>query len=251
MELIIIGSGTAALDCNRGPSGYVLKLAHKQFLLDGGTGTLLKCLQAGISYREIDKLFYTHLHPDHTIDLIPFLFASKYTPDFERTAALEIFGPIGFDAFFSEFVALFGSSMIDVPYEIKIREMAENAVTGDGFAVQTALMKHTEHAVGYRFEAEGKIFVYSGDTDYCHGIVSLAKGADVLLIECSFQDENKIEGHLTPAEAGKIASEAGVGKLILTHLYPPVDEKALVASAEKHYQGEILIAQDFMRIKIS
>ena len=79
MQLTVIGSGTAALRAERGFSGYVLKNDEELYLLDGGSGTLRKCAEAGISYKEIDKIFYTHLHPDHTTDLVPFLFATKHT----------------------------------------------------------------------------------------------------------------------------------------------------------------------------
>ncbi len=250
MELIIIGSGTAALQPRRGPSGYVLKTGDQIFLLDGGTGTLLKCLEAGVSYKDIDKIFYTHLHPDHTIDLIPFLFSTRHTPGFARTKKLELHGPVGFKDFFNGLVGLYGKGLVEGDYRIEVVEMAENSLSFERLKITTKLMKHSEGAIGYRFELNDKIFVYSGDTDFCEGIIALAQNADVLLLECSFPDEMKVKGHLTPTEAGKIASRAEVDRLILTHLYPPCDEVDILEVCRREFDGEIKLAEDLMRVEI-
>ena len=111
-------------------------------------------------------------------------------------------------------------------------------------------MKHSEGAIGYRFELNDKIFVYSGDTDFCEGIIALSRNADVLLLECSFPDEMKVKGHLTPSEAGKIASKAEVDRLILTHLYPPCDEVDILEVCRREFDGEIKLAEDLMRVEI-
>lgn len=250
MELIVIGSGTGVLQTRRGSPGYVLKIHDAIFLLDGGTGTLRKCLEIGISYQEIDKIFYTHLHPDHTIDLIPFLFATKYTPGFFRKKRLEIFGPVGFENFYSKITELYGTSITDVSYNIIIRELSEHKLDFTTWKLQTRLMHHSQGAIGYRFEAEGKVFVYSGDTDYCDEIIKLAWSAHVLLLECSFPDHLKVPGHLTPTLAGKIASNAGVDNLILTHLYPPCDEEDILKPCQEQYKGNVFIATDLMRYEI-
>ena len=56
-------------------------------------------------------------------------------------------------------------------------------------------------------DSNGKSIVYSGDTDYCPELIELADNCDLLILECSFPDDMKVEGHLTPSEAGKIAAE--------------------------------------------
>lgn len=250
MELIIIGSGTGALQLDRGPSGYILKLSDEILLLDGGSGTLRKCFEAGVSYQGIDKIFYTHLHPDHTIDLVPFLFATKHTPGFTRTRGLEIYGPAGLRNFYRGVTRLYGTGMTEVDYDIVVRELGASSRSFSGWRLKTGLMQHSQNAIGYRFEVEGKSLVYSGDTDFCEGIIDLADGADVLLLECSFPDDMKVPGHLTPSEAGKIAAEAGVGKLILTHLYPPCDDEDILTPCRRQFDGEVRKAADLMRITI-
>jgi ribonuclease BN (tRNA processing enzyme) len=250
MELIVIGSGTGVIQPHRGSPGHVLKLNSEIFLLDGGTGTLRKCLEVGISYRDIDIIFYTHLHPDHTIDLVPFLFATKHTPGFVREKKLPIFGPVGFQDFYTSFTQLFGTGITDVTYDIKIHELSEVKLNFETWSLETKRMKHSHNAIGYRFEERGKTFVYSGDTDYCDEIIELARQANILLLECSFPDSMKVDGHLTPTEAGKIASQAGVERLILTHLYPPCDEADILRPCQEHFQGSITVAQDLMKFEI-
>lgn len=250
MELIIIGSGVAVIQARRGPSGYILRNGVELYLLDGGSGALRKAAEAGISYKEIDKIFYTHLHPDHTIDLVPFLFATKHTPGFLRTKPLEIFGPVGFAEFYQRFTELFSRRMLEAEYEIRITELGARQIEFENWQLKTELMQHAHHAVGYRFESGGKIFAYSGDTDFCDGVMRLAQNADVLLLECSFPDHMKVKGHLTPSEAGRIAAEANVKRLALTHFYPPCDEADMITPCRKYFDGEIVLAEDLMKIKI-
>jgi ribonuclease BN (tRNA processing enzyme) len=111
-------------------------------------------------------------------------------------------------------------------------------------------MKHSEASIGFRVEAGGKSLVYSGDTDYCANIVRLGQNADLLILECSFPDERKAEGHLTPAIAGRIAREASCKKLLLTHFYPVFQGHDIRKESRKEFSGEILLAEDGMKITI-
>lgn len=250
MELTIIGSGTAALSVHRGPSGYVLNTGTTWCLLDGGTGTLLKCLQNGISYKKIDRLFYTHFHPDHTIDFIPFLFATKYTPGFQRRKKLSIFGPRGFREFYHKLANIFDPGLLEFDFELEVTECGRGRLQAGEMLVETDFMRHSSNAIGYRFEAGNKVLVYSGDTDLCDEIIHLARKADVLLLECSFPDEMKIQKHLTPSEAAQIASAARVKKLVLTHLYPPCEEIDVQHIVQRGFSGEVVVARDFMKVTI-
>ena len=104
--------------------------------------------------------------------------------------------------------------------------------------------------IGYRIEAEGASLVYSGDTDVCENIVKLARHADVLILECSFHDDEKVEGHLTPAEAGAIANRAECRTLLLTHFYPGTDAQACVEQCRKLCEAEVLAAYDGLRLRL-
>ena len=112
--------------------------------------------------------------------------------------------------------------------------------------IKSAPTNHTDGSLAYRVEAEGRALVYSGDTDESDSLVELAQGADLLVLECA--NPFKVPGHLTPPEAGRLAAQAGVSRLVLSHFYPPCDEVDVVALAGVEFSGEIIRAEDGMRI---
>jgi len=79
-------------------------------------------------------------------------------------------------------------------------------------------------------------------------LVDLARGADLLVLEAA--NPFKVPGHLTPAEAGRLAAKAGVGRVLLTHFYPPCDEVDVVALAAQEFSGEVLRAEDGLRLTV-
>ncbi|MBW2000171.1 MAG: hypothetical protein JRJ29_19705, partial [Deltaproteobacteria bacterium] len=119
----------------------------------------------------------------------------------------------------------------------------------DNFRVRAAHTLHTPQSLAYRVEkAGGKTLVYSGDTSCCDEIILLAKGCDLLILECSFPDGQAVEGHLTPSEAGRIAQSAGARKLLLLHFYPEILETDIAGSCRKTYQGELVLGRDLMHL---
>jgi ribonuclease BN (tRNA processing enzyme) len=70
------------------------------------------------------------------------------------------------------------------------------------------------------------------------------------LIECSAPDDAPVPGHLTPSSAARIAREAGVRRVVLTHLYPPVDDPSLAGKVGSSFDGEVLVAHDGMRLEV-
>jgi ribonuclease BN (tRNA processing enzyme) len=72
---------------------------------------------------------------------------------------------------------------------------------------------------------DGRTLAISGDTDYCRNLVELASEVDLLVLECSFPDEKKVEGHLIPSLVGRIGLESRCKKLLLTHFYPICDSE--------------------------
>ena len=114
--------------------------------------------------------------------------------------------------------------------------------------VKSIKSRHTKNSVSYRIEHNNKSIIYSGDTDYSNEIIKISKNADLLILECSFP--YKAEGHLTPSLCGKIAAKANVKKLVLTHFYPECDKVDIKKQCGKEFNGKIVLAKDFMGIKI-
>ena len=125
------------------------------------------------------------------------------------------------------------------------------AVEFGDWKVQAFPVNHIESSVGYRVtHATGKTFVYTGDTDLCDDLIPLARNADLLLIESSSPDEEKMPKHLTPSEAGDVARQANAGKVVLTHLYPACDNADMLGQLRRTYDGEAMIAEDGVTVKI-
>lgn len=251
MELLILGSGTCVPSKRRNPSGYLIRIHDEILLFDSGSGTLGRIAAVGINFSQIDFLFYTHLHLDHIADLLPFLFAMKNTPGIERKTPLYLHGPPGFIAFFQNISQIFGHSIQSNNYKTVLRELSSDVIQKPNWSVSTKRVLHGQVSIGYRIEKrDGGSIVYSGDTDYCPEIIELASGCDILVLECSYPDGLKVPGHLTPSFAGRIAKECGCNRLVLTHLYPPCDEVDIAAQCAKHFNGEIIVAEDLMRLKV-
>lgn len=250
MEITIIGSGTLSPSLKRQSAGIIIKIYDKILMFDSGSGVFYKLLSAGIDYKNINDIFYSHfIHPDHINDLPFIIFANIYDNP-QRTSALNITGPPGFTGFYDKLLCLY-PILNKAQFDVLAREVNDEILRYDNFIISTKPMDHRgASAAGYRIESGGKSAVYTGDTDYCENAVELARGADVLIIECSFPDELKADGHLTPEYAARIAEKAGVRKLVLTHMYPVCEEFDVKAQAEKFFGGEIVVAEDFMRIKL-
>jgi len=250
MELIVLGSGTGVPSLKRGSPGFLVKTETQSLLLDGGSGTLQRMLQAGVTHRDVDAVLYTHIHPDHCADLVPLIFACKYQEE-PREKDLLIIGGRGLRDYFEGLRRVHGSWIEPQTFRIHIREVATDEVTIGDLLVTALPLDHALESVGYRITSlQERTVVYSGDTDYCPNIVELARGADLLLLECSFPEGMKVNGHLTPSLAGCIAQEAGCKRLCLTHFYPPCDHADIAGECRKVFTGEVLLAEDMMSIAL-
>jgi len=250
MYVTILGSGTAIPSLRRGSPGLLVEVAGQSLLFDGGAGTLPRLLRAGVTVLDLDRVFYTHLHPDHTGDLVPLLFALR-NPAWRREKSLHITGPKGFGAYYEALATLYGDWIAAKSYDVVLREVLEEVTEGDGFKVVPREVVHLRHSVCYRIEsAGGRSVVYSGDTTYCGAIIDASRGADLLVLECSAPDEQPMKNHLTPTQAGQIAALAGCRRLVLTHFYPICDEYDIVTPCRKVFDGELILAEDLMRLPV-
>lgn len=249
-ELIVIGTGTGIPSLRRGAPGLLVISDGTRLLIDSGSGTLGRMLEVGVTYRDPDLLLYTHIHPDHVSDLVPIIFASKYA-DYPREKELLCIGGPGFRSYFEKLKNLYGSWIEPKSYPLTIKEISQEAFAYRDLRILSSPMAHISESVGYRIEfKDGKSMAISGDTDYCQNIIDLAFEVDLLVLECSFPDGRKVEGHLTPSLAGRIALESGCKKLLLTHLYPICDQIDILNQCRQVYPGEIILGEDFMRIGI-
>ena len=131
--------------------------------------------------------------------------------------------------------------------EFNIDEPDKNVY--ENYSIISQPVLHTHNSLAYRINTpHGKSVVYSGDTGYCDNIIRISKNADLLMLECALPDNSAIEGHLTPTLAALVASRAQVKKLLLLHFYPEILETDFTDTCRKHYQGELILGRDLLRV---
>lgn len=254
MELIILGSGTSIPMACRASPAIVLINQGDGIVFDMGPGTLRQMTRVGLTHDRITHIFITHFHPDHTADLIHFLFVTRYFPRLTSRKPCVITGPEGLTDFLKKLRKAY-DHWLDVPdkwLQIEERDIEKSVERFyNTYHVTSRRVDHTPHSLAYRVETKNnRHFVYSGDTGFCDGIIELSRGCDLLILECSTPENNPVEGHLTPSRAGRIATLSGAKKLVLTHFYPEVLYTDIVGDCRKTYSGELILGTDLLHISI-
>jgi ribonuclease BN (tRNA processing enzyme) len=254
MKITMLGSGTCVPSLKRSSCSILIEIAPSLLLFDSGPGTMRRLLQAGVTIDKLSYIFYSHLHPDHTGELVPFLFATKYPYPYRRRKPFTIVAAKGFEDFYEKLKFAYREWIELAPGLLRISELDN---TGPDhldcglFDVDSLPVDHTDMSLAYRITGpDGRSVVYSGDTDLCDNLVTLAEGVDVLICESALPDEMKVPGHLTPSLAGRIATQAGVKKLVLAHFYPECDAVDVFEQCRKTYHGPLVLAEDLMEIEL-
>ena len=245
MKFFVLGCGTIVAE-NSGAncSGYLI---DNQLLFDCGPGIWRAIHYYRKDLVKINYIFLSHFHLDHTSDLGPFLL-NRYLLNGTAGKNLTIIGPPGLESWFKKMKALIGDWVDDLSLDLK--EISANPMKIAVDMITTRPTGHTENSICFRVEKRGKTFFYSGDTDYNQNLISLAKSCHLAILEASNSADTKIDGHLTPQLAVKLASRAGVKKLVLTHMYPEAKQQDQFTFPDDDFKGEILIARDGMEISI-
>jgi ribonuclease BN (tRNA processing enzyme) len=250
LKLTILGSGTGVPSANRGGPGYLVQTGNLDLVMDLGMGTLAKLDRLGVSFKEFGPILISHLHPDHTAELVSLLFALRNL-GIGRRKPLQIFGCHGLVRQMEKLQEIYGDWIRPGEYALEILEMGRDEVVLEDLRLSSIPVRHTEQSVGFRMEdTSGKVLSYSGDSDFCQGLIDLVNDADLALIESSFPDQMKCPGHLTPSEAGKTAREASAKRVVLTHFYPECEGVDLTAQCRQYFHGEVFLARDLIEFDI-
>ena len=248
MQVTVLGSGTAVPAPGRSASGVLVRVQGEDLLVDLGPGVLARAGAAGVDSVTIPYVLLSHLHSDHVLDLVTLIQAIDSGAE-RRTSPLTVVGCRGTDRLISGLLSLFPGIGPD-GYRLEIREVGDERFSLGAWEVRSGRTGHTPASVGYRIERDGRILVYTGDVADPDAMVALARGADLLICEASHPTSRATSDHLTPDTAGVIAEAAGVGRLLLTHLYPATAAGDPAASARRHYRGPVDVAVDGMRLEL-
>jgi ribonuclease BN (tRNA processing enzyme) len=285
MRIRLLGTGTPTPSLKRMSSGYLVETGTRKVLFDFGPGAYHRLLEAGVRPVEITDVFFTHLHYDHCLDYVRLLM-TRWDQGAGRIPELNVYGPaytarmteaiIGENGMFAPdlaartelrmsqdvFVARGGTLPRLKPRPV-VRELRSGeSVEFDGVRVQARSVLHAQpilECFGYRLEAEGASFAYSGDAGPCKAMQELAQDCDVLVHMCHFlsgtalsEEFNRLNmGHLELARLGRAAA---VRSLVVSHVTEQMDvpgvRERIVRDMAAIYPGDLFFGEDLMQIPV-
>jgi len=247
MILTVVGSGTLVPSARRSSPALAITCDGFQATVDGGSGTLRRQAELGFDFRRTSALFFTHIHPDHTLDVLAFLFAQKFAGgESAQGEPVEIVGPPGFERFLEHLREGVRPWTDGGERGFRVVELEPGEVRRFGpLEIEAVQLEHSVVDHGYRFcSPTGGVAAFTGDTAWCENLKVLARDADLLVAECSGSREHTAPNHLSAPEVGRLARESGVKQVVLSHLYPLPNDRVRLAEVAEEYSGPILLAED-------
>jgi ribonuclease BN (tRNA processing enzyme) len=234
---------------DRACSAYLIEDGAFAFALDFGTGAFAN-IRRYVDYDKLDAVVISHMHADHFLDLIPLRYAIRYGSK-RRPNRLPVWMPPGGIDMLRSMTSVFTGEgkgdFLDEAFELREFDPAAALPIGAG-RLRFAPTTHFITSFAIRYERNGTSITYSADTAPDARVVELARGTDLFLCEATLladEEENGgIRGHSSAKEAGQMAADAGVARLVLTHYSQDATADDLVDGARSIYKGEIAVADD-------
>ena len=285
MNITLLGTGSPVPMANRASSGYLIEIGDEILVFDHGAGAHANFLRTGYKATDLHTIFFSHLHTDHCLDYAR-LVHSRWDQGAGQIPELQVYAPAYMQRMTDLLFAENGVFHPDLDGRINspgsqrvylnrggvlprtrpapnITPIYDNMVIeSDNWKVTVREVMHqTGHIEPYAFrlETDEGVFVYSGDTGPCDGILELAQGADMMVHMCYF-----VTGTFTPAskqvtssghkEAAYVAAEAGVKTLVATHFTPQMDapgvKEQCLSEMAQMFSGRIIWGEDMMKLPL-
>jgi ribonuclease BN (tRNA processing enzyme) len=253
MKVTILGSGTLAPSGSRNSAGYFVEAPDARIMMDCGAGTMHALARYELPWEQMSHLFVSHFHVDHIGEIASLLFAFRYGMKTDRTEPFTIIGPRGLDRVLEGLKTAFGSKIFEPKFPLIVRMAApgETLDLGNESTLSVAKTPHTDESLAVRIESGGRALCYTGDTAYSEELAGFFSKADLLISECSLREPREGVRHLTVRQAARLAAQAGVAKLVVTHFYFDVDEGELKSELARDYPGELLVGRDGLVIDVA
>ena len=280
-KLVLLGTAAGPVPGRtRKMTSHVMLSNGAAYVLDCGLGVTDRFANTGIPFSALKSIFITHHHADHNIEYGPLLIVGWIQG---MHLDVRAFGPPPLKQMTEDFMRAYKTTVDFWAEDLKMKPLTavathEVAAAGavmqdDNVKVTAAIVQHppVTPALAYRFDFKDRSIAFSGDTAPSEAVARLAKGADVLVHETMYVPalekyirEQIAKGrpvkfepfmaHMhadhTPVEdVGRIAQEAGVKTLVLSHLTPAIDsisDDTWRAPAARFFKGEIIVAKDLM-----
>ncbi len=260
MPFQFFGTSAAVPSPDRDNTALTFYTADEIVLADCSGSPYQKILKAGLDPMRVSSLIVTHRHVDHVYG-IPSLAHNMGLAG--RRAPIRVYALPETMRTIRGFMELFPLEE-KMPYRIELHEIpgkeGYEVLRGKGFKVLSTPVKHGAASIGLRVEwdspGERGAVVYSSDTSPCPPVIALARGADILIHEATFLHSEAplatADGHTTGYQAGEVARQAGVKRLILCHfgagLYKRLDELRL--EAMRTYGGPVEIPDELREYRV-
>ena len=278
-KLILLGTSSGPIPgLSRGMASCLMVHNGAAYMLDCGLGATDKYARTGVSFNALRSIFITHHHPDHNIEYGPLLLIGWVSG---MRQSVRAYGPPPLMQMTEDYFRS-AKATIDIwaedfhipplpPIEVQEVVSAGPVMQDDTVKVTSVLVQHppVTPAFGYRFDFPDRSIAFSGDTTALQALARMAKGADVLVheamdfvaievfvrqqIAAAGQGSVTVEAvmahmhadHTSAEDAGRIAQEAGVTTLVLSHIGPPsVSDASWQDAAGKYFKGEIVVGHD-------
>ena len=274
VRVTLLGTGCPPAVMNRfGPSTLV-EAGEQKFLFDAGRGALQRLVELGVQWRDVQGVFFTHLHSDHVVGF-PDLWLTGWLIVPGRNVPLQVWGPRGTTAMMSHLKQAY-------EYDVRIRvqndgaspkgvallakDISEGVVyEKSGVKVSAFEVDHApvKPAFGYRIDYAGRSIVLSGDTRVSENLIRHAQGVDVLVHEVFApatleragvppgRAKNIVAYHTTPEQAGEVFARVKPRLAVYSHVcMPTATEQDLLPATRKTYGGPLQVGKDLMVIDI-
>jgi ribonuclease BN (tRNA processing enzyme) len=277
-RLVLLGTaGGPTPKAKAAAPAQAIVVGDRVYLVDCGDGVARQIALAHLPIRQLRAVFITHHHSDHNAGYGP-LFLLAWAANL--STPVDTYGP-------PPLVEMTGQLLDAHRYDIELRMKDEGRpplaplvrphdITGAGevfrddrVRVTAALNDHPpiRDSFAYRFDTADRSVVISGDTRYSENVITLARGADVLVHEVVSREfwerpdapqppavvRHILASHTDAPDVGRVAAAAGVGTLVLSHFVPtegpnaPTDEEWM-AGVRRHFKGRVIIGRDLMEI---
>jgi ribonuclease BN (tRNA processing enzyme) len=280
-RVILLGTkgGPRVGEAGRSNPSTLILVEDVPYVVDCGSGVSRQLISAGISLNRLRYIFITHHHSDHNLEYGPLLYNAWITG---LPLQVDAYGPAGLRKMTQDF---FNYQKFDIdtrivdegrpdPRKVVVAHDFNKpglVMQNDKVKVTSCLVRHPpiKQAYAYRFDAQDRSVVVSGDTAFSPELADFAKGAHVLVHEVMYLPgvealisrlpnakrlrEHLMAAHTLPEDVGRIAERAGVGILVLSHFVPGDDasitDEQWAECARKHFKGRIVVGKDLMEIK--
>ena len=279
-RLILLGTkgGPRVGEAGRSNPSTLILINDIPYLVDCGYGASKQLITAGVALNRLRYIFITHHHSDHNLEFGPLIYNAWITG---LPARIDAYGPTGMSRMARSFfnylkfdidTRIVDEGRTDPRKLITTHEIEKPGVVlvNDDVKVSACLVRHPpiKQAYAYRFDAKDRSVVISGDTAYAPELAEFAKDADVLVHEVMYLPgieallrrlpnakrlrEHLMAAHTLPEDVGKIAAQANVKTLVLSHFVPGDDpsitDEQWSEGVRKNFKGRIIVGKDLLEI---